>query len=75
MSFHKRFLSKKSIKSLANFVDFIEFQTYLTSADAYIIEGNWASEFYDMFTYSDEKIRIEMYKKIKNESTEANSIL
>jgi hypothetical protein len=51
MGFNKRFLSESSIRNFAksNHDSFHWFQRYMVYADAYIIEGDWASEIYHKF--------------------------
>jgi len=65
MGFHKRFLSEESIRAFAK-NDFNSFETYMTCADAYIVNIGWASKIYHQFGESDQKERKELHKQIKN---------
>ncbi len=69
MSFNKRFLSTDSIKRFANSNQFESFQVYMTHADAYIINGEFASKFYKEFGSADSNSeeRKNLYNKIKND--------
>ncbi len=68
MSFHKRFLSEDSINNHAKYGNFESFQTYMTNADAYMINGNMASKFYQEFGQCepDSQERKDLYTKIIN---------
>ena len=71
MSFNKRFLSESSIRSFAkSYKDsFHWFQRYMVYADAYIIEGDWASEIYDRFGKAEEdsEERRNLHQQIAND--------
>jgi len=69
MGFHKRFLSEDSIKRFAKSNRFEGFQVYMTHADAYIINGEFASKFYKEFGSAlyDSEERKNLYNKIKND--------
>ena len=51
MGFYKRFLSEDSIRNFAksHCDSFHWFQRYMVCADAYMIEGDWASEIWHKF--------------------------
>jgi hypothetical protein len=65
MGFNKRFLSEESIRAFAQ-NDFQSFETYMTNADAYIVNMGWADKIYHQFGEANEKQRKELHKKIKN---------
>jgi ATP-dependent phosphoenolpyruvate carboxykinase len=65
MGFHKRFLSEETIRSNAK-SDFQSFETYMTNADAYIVNTGWADKIYHQFGQSKEKQRKELHKQIQN---------
>ena len=69
MSFNKRFLSESSIRSFAkSYKDsFHWFQRYMVYADAYIIEGDWASDMYRKFGEAEEEERRIIHQQIVNE--------
>jgi hypothetical protein len=71
MSFNKRFLSESSIRSSAksNQDSFHWFQRYMVYADAYIIEGDWASDIHDKFCKAEEdsEERRKIHQQIINE--------
>jgi hypothetical protein len=67
MGFNKRFLSEESIRSFAK-NDFPSFESYMTNADAYIVNTGWAEKIYHKFGESDQKGRKTLHKQIsKNE--------
>ncbi len=65
MGFNKRFLSEDSIRSFAN-SSFDSFETYMTCADAYIVNLGWAEKIYHQFGKAEKTERKEIHKKIKN---------
>ncbi len=69
MSFNKRFLSESSIRSFAkSYKDsFHWFQRYMIYADAYIIEGDWASDMYNKFGEAGEEERRTIHQQIAND--------
>jgi hypothetical protein len=71
MSFNKRFLSESSIRSFAkSYKDsFHWFQRYMVYADAYIIEGDWASKIHKKFNKfeEDSEERRNLHQQIVNE--------
>lgn len=71
MGFNKRFLSESSIRSSAKSHkdSFHWFQRYMVYADAYIIEGEWASEIYHRFgeAKEDSEERRELHRQIAND--------
>jgi len=66
MGFNKRYLSESSIRSMAdsNQENFPGFQRYMTSADAYIIEGSWASRIYNKFSKADLETQEQIFVNI-----------
>jgi len=71
MSFNKRFLSESSIRSFAKSYrdSFHWFQRYMVYADAYIIEGDWASGIYERFGEAgeDSEERRKIHQQIVND--------
>ena len=63
MGFHKRRLTEQSIRLSAE-KDYRTFETYMTSADAYITELGWASDIYRKFGEASETERVEIHKMI-----------
>ena len=69
MGFNKRFLSESSIRAYANSYkdNFNMFLRYMTSADAYIIEGSWASKIYNKFSKADLETQRQIFENITQE--------
>lgn len=71
MGFHKRFLSESSIRTFAksNRDSFHWFQRYMVYADAYIIEGDWASKIHKQFCKAEEdsEERRKLHEQIAND--------
>jgi hypothetical protein len=70
MSFNKRFLNEKSIRSFAKANDFKSFERYMINADAYIIDtsdGLFASILHTNFCNGNEKTRKEIHQQLIND--------
>jgi len=71
MGFNKRFISEDSIRSMAKSYkdNFHWFQRYMVYADAYIIQGEWASDIYHQFgkMEEDSEGRIKLHQQIAND--------
>lgn len=67
MSFNKRFFSEKNIRSNAEGT-FESFDMYMLKPDASFLTDEWSHGFYKEYTESNEEIRNQLHKKIKNEN-------
>lgn len=66
---NRRFLTEESIKSFAKSHDFQSFQSYIISADAYVINGDKASKFFIEFIKQEDNSqeRKTLYNKMRND--------
>jgi len=67
MSFNKRFFSEKNIRINANDT-FDSFDMYMLKPDASFLTDEWSHKFHKEYTQSDEELRKQLHKKIKNEN-------
>ena len=67
MSFNKRFFSEKNIRINANNT-FESFDMYMLKPDASFLTDEWTYVFYKEYTQSEEEIRKQLHKNLKNEN-------
>jgi hypothetical protein len=67
MSFNKRFFSEKNIRIHANNT-FESFDMYMLKPDASFLTDEWTYVFYKEYTQSEEEIRKQLHKNLKNEN-------
>ena len=67
MSFNKRFFSEKNIRSHSEGT-FESFDVYMLNPDAAFLTDEWSDKFYKEYTQSNEEIRKQLHKKVKNEN-------
>ena len=67
MSFNKRFFSEKNIRINAK-DNFESFDMYMLKPDASFLTDEWTHKFYKEYTQSDEELRKQLHKNLKNEN-------
>lgn len=67
MSFNKRFFSEKNIRSNAEGT-FDSFDIYMLKPDASFLTDEWSHKFHKEYTQSDEELRKQLHKNLKNEN-------
>ncbi len=67
MSFNKRYFSEKNIRIHANST-FESFDMYMLKPDASFLTDEWTYVFYKEYTQSEEEIRKQLHKNLKNEN-------
>lgn len=73
MGFHRRHISDKSIVSSAQ-GEFHSFQQMMTSADDYMMEGNFAGCFWEFFYYEKEA-REHIWNILRSEESERERLI